>query len=193
MSTNAKNRNEKSRPWAEITALLLDRTVVLIGLVYITIMVILVWRQAQLEDRLVESAAQEEARRYTEALATFRTLYTREVVETVRRQDIVVTHDYDQGENKGKAIPLPATLSMMIGNEMAKQELGGQTIIFVETEEGLMPRTIAVGRSDEDSVEITAGLRAGDRYVASGGLALKAELNKAALEHAGPAQQNRIN
>jgi len=130
MSTDAKNRNEKPNLWAEIIALLLDRTIVLIGLVYILIMVILVWRQAQLEDRLVESAAQEEARRYTEALTTFRTLYSREVVETVRQQNIVVTHDYDQGENKGKAIPLPATLSMMIGNEMAKQELGGQTALY---------------------------------------------------------------
>lgn len=69
----------------------------------------------------------------------------------------------------------------------ALQELDGATIIFVETEGGLTPRTITVGRRDEDSVEITAGLRAGDRYVSSGGLALKAELNKAALEHAGHA------
>jgi cobalt-zinc-cadmium efflux system membrane fusion protein len=67
----------------------------------------------------------------------------------------------------------------------ALQELDGETIIFVETEEGLVPRTIAVGRRDAESVEITAGLQVGDRYVASGGLALKAELNKAALEHAG--------
>ncbi len=69
----------------------------------------------------------------------------------------------------------------------ALQELDGETIIFVETEEGLVPRTIEVGRSDADSVEIIAGLQAGDRYVSSGGLALKAELNKAALEHAGHA------
>ncbi len=69
----------------------------------------------------------------------------------------------------------------------ALQELDGDTIIFVETEGGVTPRTVAVGRRDEDSVEITAGLRAGDRYVSSGGLALKAELNKAALEHAGHA------
>ena len=56
---------------------------------------------------------------YTDALAVFRTLYASEVVETVRTQNVVVTHDYDEGENKGKAIPLPATLSMLIGNRMA--------------------------------------------------------------------------
>ena len=81
---------------------------------------------------------------------------------------------------------LPKAATVVVPRS-ALQELNGETIIFVETEEGLVPRTIAVGRSDADSVEITAGLQAGDRYVASGGLALKAELNKAALEHAGHA------
>ncbi len=130
MSTDIKNPKGKPAPWAGIVDLLLDRTVVLVGLVYILIMVILIWRQVQLEARLVESTAHSEAQRYSEALTTFRTLYTREVVEMLRHQDIVVTHDYDQEEYEGKAIPLPATLSMLIGNEMAKKELGGQTALY---------------------------------------------------------------
>lgn len=69
----------------------------------------------------------------------------------------------------------------------ALQEIDGETVIFVETQEGLVRRDVEVGRNDTHSVEILSGLRPGERYVASGGLALKVELNKAALEHAGHA------
>ncbi len=129
-SPDVENQQETPRHRALPGGLLLDRTIVLIALVFILILVILQWHQSQLEDRLVESTAQEEARRYTEALTVFRTLYTREVVETVRHQGIEVSHDYDQGEKKGKAIPLPATLSMKLGNEMGKLELDGQTALY---------------------------------------------------------------
>ncbi len=78
----AKHQKEKPTLVARIIDLLLRRSPVLIGLLYFIIMVIMVWRQAQLEDRLVESAAKEETHRYTEALATFRTHYNREVVKS---------------------------------------------------------------------------------------------------------------
>ena len=66
-------------------------------------------------------------------------------------------------------------------------EIDGETVIFVQTEEGLERRDVQVGRQDDESVEIISGLRPGERYVASGGFALKAELNKASFEHAGHA------
>ena len=69
----------------------------------------------------------------------------------------------------------------------ALQELDGATIIFVEAGDGLERRDVEIGRRDETSAEILVGLRPGEHYVAAGGLALKAELNKAALEHAGHA------
>ncbi|MDA1055962.1 MAG: PAS domain S-box protein [Planctomycetota bacterium] len=130
MSMDAQSHREKPTLWAGISGLLLDRTIVLIGLVLIIIMVLLIWHRAQVGHRLVESTAQEEARRYTEALATFRTLYTREVVEPLRSQNIVVTHDYELDKYEGKAIPLPATLSMLIGNELAKRGSNGQTALY---------------------------------------------------------------
>ena len=42
-------------------------------------------------------------------------------------------------------------------------------------------RVVAVGRSDAKNVEITDGLSRGERYVAVGGFALKAELGKEAF------------
>lgn len=130
MSTDSNNRNDQPSRGVGLASLLFDRTILLLALMFVVMVAVLIWHQARLEDRLVESTALEEARRYTDALATFRTLYTREVVGTVKKQGITVTYDYDKEQHEGKAIPLPATLSMKIGNEMAKKEVGGQTALY---------------------------------------------------------------
>ena len=82
---------------------------------------LVLWNQMRLANQLVETTTVTEAARYSQALATFRTLYTRHVVETVRAQNIEVTHDFDSEEKRGKAIPLPATLSMLLGNELTRR------------------------------------------------------------------------
>lgn len=69
----------------------------------------------------------------------------------------------------------------------AVQEIDGEQVIFVATEDGIARRDVRIGRGDSEAFEIVSGLRAGERYVVAGGLALKAELNRAALEHAGHA------
>ena len=56
--------------------------------------------------------------------------------------------------------------------------MGGDTVIFVETPEGFVARPVTVGRENGTHVEITSGLKPGERYVARGGFALKAELEK---------------
>ena len=68
-----------------------------------------------LESRLMRSMAASDAAIFSSALREFRTLYTSEVVERIRPSGIEVTHDYHQ--NQG-AIPLPATLSMLLGNRI---------------------------------------------------------------------------
>lgn len=59
--------------------------------------------------------------------------------------------------------------------------------MFVETPEGLRPRPVRLGRVTPRAAEVLAGLGVGERYVAENVLALKSELNRAALEHAGHA------
>jgi len=63
----------------------------------------------------------------------------------------------------------------------ALQTVGEQTCLFVETDHRLSPRPVVVGRSDDENVEITHGLSAGERYVAAGAFSLKAELGKEAF------------
>ena len=63
----------------------------------------------------------------------------------------------------------------------AIQEIDGETVIFIETSEGIERRDVRLGDNDTDSVEVLSGLRLGERYVVSGGLALKTELNKSEM------------
>ena len=52
----------------------------------------------------------------------------------------------------------------------------GKTVVFVEGEHGFAARPVTLGRRDQTSVEVPAGLAPGERYVAKGGFTLKAEL-----------------
>lgn len=69
----------------------------------------------------------------------------------------------------------------------ALTELDGETVVFVQTDEGFEPRSVQLGRTTHEAVEITDGLTEGERYAANNVLALKAETNRAELEHAGHA------
>ncbi|MCP4571394.1 MAG: HlyD family efflux transporter periplasmic adaptor subunit [bacterium] len=57
----------------------------------------------------------------------------------------------------------------------------GRTCVFVETDEGFVPRPVTVGRRTDDLLEITAGLAPDEPYVVHGGFTLKAELEKASF------------
>jgi len=67
------------------------------------------------------------AERYLHALTAFRTLYTKEVVNTAEQQNITISHDYKNIKN---AIPLPATLSMALGKEIGKHQSGAKTYLY---------------------------------------------------------------
>ncbi|NOY05763.1 MAG: HlyD family efflux transporter periplasmic adaptor subunit [Chlorobi bacterium] len=56
-----------------------------------------------------------------------------------------------------------------------------QTVVFVQTPEGFRPQPVVLGRSNSQMVEIVAGLRAGQEYVAKGGFTIRSELQKKAF------------
>ncbi len=80
-----------------------------------------------LQSQLVSMQALQHAKLYTEALAEFRTVYTSEVVERIRPSGIEITHDYHLREG---AAPLPATLSMILGNRIGELESGGESRLY---------------------------------------------------------------
>ncbi|MEE9164909.1 MAG: hypothetical protein V3U15_01465, partial [Nitrospinota bacterium] len=71
-----------------------------------------------IESQITDAAAINIANNYLQTIESFRTLYTSKVVETVRKQGIEVTHDYQQ---KKGAIPLPATFSRELGMHISKK------------------------------------------------------------------------
>ncbi len=68
----------------------------------------------------------------------------------------------------------------------AVQTMNGETIVFIQDEDGIEPRDVHIGISDERFVEIESGLEPGEKYVAHGAFDLKAELVTSGLDpHAG--------
>ena len=78
-------------------------------------------------------------------------------------------------------ISVDATEVPVVVPKAALQEVEGQTVVFVQTAEGFVPRAVSVGAENSGQVAIASGLAAGDRYVASGGFALKSELQKSEM------------
>jgi len=60
----------------------------------------------------------------------------------------------------------------------ALQTIDEKTVVFVEDEDGFEPRAVTVGRSNGTHVEITSGLKPGQKYVSAGAFTLKAQLAK---------------
>ena len=66
----------------------------------------------------------------------------------------------------------------------AVQSFEGRTVVFVRVGDDVYePRDVTVGRSSRDSVEITAGLNAGDAYVSQNAFLIKSQLGASAADH----------
>ena len=80
-------------------------------------------------------------------------------------------------------LALPAdSPPVLIVPEDALQELDGKKVLFV-TEDGteFEPRAIEVGRASGGNIEVTDGLKEGERYASKGAFLLKSELKKGEL------------
>ncbi len=68
----------------------------------------------------------------------------------------------------------------------AVQRIGEETVVFLDTAEGFKSAPVSLGRSNESSVEVLAGLAVGQRYVTHGAFELKAKIVTSGLDpHAG--------
>jgi len=107
--------------------LLHERTILVLLLLFCLVMGCMLWYVSRLQSNLIASIALQDASLYAQALAEFRTLYTSEVVETVRPRGIEVTHDY---MTHAGAIPLPVTLTMLLGKRISAHEAGAQIRLY---------------------------------------------------------------
>ncbi|MFT7772797.1 efflux RND transporter periplasmic adaptor subunit [Roseateles sp.] len=65
----------------------------------------------------------------------------------------------------------------------AVQTMEGRSVVFVRTPGGFAPVPVELGRSDGKRTEVTAGLKAGAPYAASGSFVIKSEAGKASASH----------
>jgi PAS domain S-box-containing protein len=112
---------------ARCVRLLHERTILVLLLLFCLGMGCMLWYVSRLQSNLIISIALQYASLYAQALAEFRTLYTSEVVETVRPRGIEVTHDY---MTHAGAIPLPVTLTILLGKRISAYEAGAQIRLY---------------------------------------------------------------
>jgi PAS domain S-box-containing protein len=112
---------------ARCVRLLHERTIIMLMLMFGLGVGGMLWDVSRLQSNLIASIALQDASLYAQALTEFRTLYTSEVVETVRPRGIAVTHDY---ETHAGAIPLPVTLTMLLGKRISAHEAGAQVRLY---------------------------------------------------------------
>jgi PAS domain S-box-containing protein len=107
--------------------LLHERTILVLLLLFGLGMGCMLWHVTRLQSHLIAAIALQDAALYAQALAELRTLYTSEVVETVRLRGIEVTHDY---RTHAGAIPLPVTLTMLLGERISAHAAGAQLRLY---------------------------------------------------------------
>jgi cobalt-zinc-cadmium efflux system membrane fusion protein len=79
-------------------------------------------------------------------------------------------------------IVLNAATAPLAVRATAIQTLNGKPTVFVQVPKGFEARTVQIGRTSAQSVEISGGLKAGERYAATNSYLLKAELSKGEAE-----------
>jgi PAS domain S-box-containing protein len=120
-------RQVVSNALAGCSRLLHERIILVLALMFCAGVAGVLWRVSRVQSNLIAAIALQNASLYTQALTEFRTLYTSEVVQTVTGHGIEVTHDY---ATKAGAIPLPVTLSMLLGQRLGARESGAQSRLY---------------------------------------------------------------
>lgn len=104
-------------PLEWLLSVLFRRTLFVLLTALMFSVVIILWHFSQLTNNILESNAVKHAALYSQALRQFRKLYTSEVVARIEGHGIEITHNYKEKEG---AIPLPATLSIILGKEISQ-------------------------------------------------------------------------
>lgn len=84
-------------------------------------LLVLIISNIRLMGSIQKVSALKTAEIYVSSLEKFRTLYTSEVVESAVKNGMFARHDYKDHSN---SIPLPATLTIKLGEEIGRQEDG---------------------------------------------------------------------
>ncbi|WP_019028337.1 ATP-binding protein [Colwellia piezophila] len=104
-----------------------NHTWLLLILLFISTGTMIVWYMEKQQSVLVESISIKNAELYLGAVSEFRTLYTSEVVNKLKNSNISIVHDYHE---RADAIPLPATLSMLLAKRIGQRSSGTKVRLY---------------------------------------------------------------
>ncbi len=113
--------------WTRSGSLFHARTILVLAILFVAGLGLMTWHISRLQRTLETTMALASADFYAQAIEEFRTLYTSEVVERVRDRGIQVVADY---KDRPGAIPLPATLSMKLGESIGSKSQGAHTRLY---------------------------------------------------------------
>ena len=86
----------------------------------------MIWHTKNIQDNAIKTLGLHSAKLYSDAISAFRTIYTSEVVAVAEQHGLRITHDY---LNK-KSIPLPATLSILLGKKIGENGSGANARLY---------------------------------------------------------------
>ncbi|GLQ52567.1 response regulator [Dyella flava] len=104
-----------------ITRFVFEHIVLVLIVLVVTATGVTFWYMSHLQERLVATLAEQGAQLQARTMSEMRALYTSDVVERVRGHGIEVTPDYF---NKDAAIPLPATFTIELGQQLGQNGTG---------------------------------------------------------------------
>ncbi len=98
-----------------------ERTILFMMIFIFGGVAVIFWHLSSLSNQIIQKTAIAEAADIAAVVDRFRDLYSSQVVERVQSRGINVTHNY---QDEDGAIPLPATFSMLLCNEITAEHLG---------------------------------------------------------------------
>ncbi|PKI17816.1 diguanylate cyclase [Colwellia sp. 12G3] len=129
-------------------------TIAVLFIIFTAGLTITIIHLKELADEQVKETAIQSARAFTKVLSEFRSLYTSEVVLTAQKNGLVISHDYKEKLN---AIPLPATLTILVADRLHTKKLGIESKLYSPFP---FPwRSVTGGLSDEFSQDAWQALQ----------------------------------
>jgi hypothetical protein len=110
-------------------ALLLRRPLLVVAIYTLLVGALIAAQVAHHTREVKEATVLQAAESYSAAITQFRDYYSNEVVPRAAKAGVEVTHDF---HNKEAAIPLPATLSIELGDRLTKEGGGRGFRLFSE-------------------------------------------------------------
>ncbi len=113
--------------WAGCIRFVVNHPALVLGTFLLCGFSAVLWHISRQGDQLIELTSLQHARSISTTISEFRSLYTSEVVNAAGAHGMEITHDYKDNPN---ALPLPATLSMLLGERIGQHADGVATRLY---------------------------------------------------------------